>query len=375
MTLHALRFDAVNLGQGFPDFDGPDEIKEIAVRTLRDGHNQYVPMPGTRGLRRAVAEHQERFWGLRYDPETEITITNGATEAIHSAIQGLCDPGDEVVFFEPFYDSYRACVAMAGAVDRVVTLEHPGFAFDPERLEHAVGPRTRAILLNTPHNPTGKVFTRAELEHIAELARRHDLIVIADEVYEHLVFDGEHVPIASLDGMRERTVTISSAGKSFSFTGWKVGWACAPPELTRALRTAHQFIVFCNSGPLQPAIAAALRLGDDYFDSFLTRYRAQRDLLCAGLADAGFGVEPPAGTYFVLADFRPLGLGDDIPDDVTLCRVMPERVGVAAIPPTAFYVDKAAGSHLLRFAFCKSEPVLEEGLRRLRGLRAEKGAP
>ena len=364
MTLLAQRHDAVNLGQGFPNFDGPDTIREAAVRALHGPHNQYARAFGIPELNRAIAEHQQRFHGLDYDPDREITVMNGATEVIFASLQALCEVGDEVVVFEPFYDSYRASIAMAGAVERLVTLEAPDFAYDPQVLEASITAKTRAILLNTPHNPTGKVFSRQELEHVAQLAQEHDLLVISDEVYEHLVFDGEHLSIAALPGMRERTVVISSAGKTFSFTGWKVGWACAPPEITVALRTAHQFITFCNSAPLQPAVAEALGADDDFYRSFLDAYRERRDHLCDGLADVGFDVLVPAGTYFVLADIRPLGWDDD----VEFCRMLPEAVGVAAIPPTAFYVNKAAGRHLVRFAFCKTLDVLDAAVERLQRL-------
>jgi len=364
MTLLAQRHDAVNLGQGFPDFDGPDAVKDAAVAAIRDGHNQYCRTFGVPDLNRAIAAHQRRFYGLEYDPDAEVTVTNGATEAIFATLQALCEVGDEVVFFEPFYDSYRASVAMAGAVERLVTLRDPGFEVDFDALERMIGPKTRAVLLNTPHNPTGKVFRRHELERIAELCRRHDVVAISDEVYEHLVFDGEHVPLATLPGMRERTVTISSTGKTFSMTGWKIGYACAPPELSTAIRTAHQFITFCNSAPLQPAMAAALGADAAYFEGFLADYRRRRDRLCEGLAEVGFRVLVPAGTYFVLADIRPLGWDHD----VEFCRMLPEAVGVAAIPPTAFYVDKAAGRHLVRFAFCKTLELLDEGVWRLKKL-------
>ncbi len=383
MTLLAQRFDAVNLGQGFPDFDGPEEVKEAAVRAIRGGHNQYCRMTGLPELNSAVAAHQERFYGLSYDPDLEVTVTNGATEALFATFQALCEVGDEVIFFEPFYDSYRACVAAAGGVERLVTLRSPeggptqqggDFRYDFQELEQSITAKTRLLLLNTPHNPTGKVFSRSELEQIAELCRRHDLLAVADEVYEHLVFDGEHVSLASLPGMRERTITISSTGKTFSLTGWKIGWACAPEPLTAAVRTAHQFITFCNSAPLQPAMAQALAAGDDYYRRLETEYRERRDRLCRGLEEVGFGVLTPAGTYFVLADIRPLGYDHD----VEFCRMLPEKVGVAAVPPTAFYVDKAAGRHLVRFAFCKTLAVIDAAVERLRrwqeDRRTDKGA-
>ncbi len=376
MTLLAQRHGAVNLGQGFPNFDGPESIKEAAIRAIQGGHNQYCRMTGLPELNRAVAVHQERFYGLSYDPDREVTVTNGATEALYATFQALLEVGDEVIFFEPFYDSYRACVAAAGGVERLVTLRRPAgggptpigdFCYDPEALERAITAKTRVILINTPHNPSGKVFSRPELEHLAELCRRHDLLAVADEVYEHLVFDGEHVSLATLPGMRQRTITISSAGKTFSMTGWKIGWACAPAPLTAAVRTAHQFITFCNSAPLQPAMAEALGAGDDFYRQLESEYRERRDRLCLGLEDVGFGVQPPAGTYFVMADIRPLGYDDD----VEFCRMLPEKVGVAAIPPTAFYVDKAAGRHLVRFAFCKTLEVLDEAIDRLQQLKGD----
>ncbi|MEM6795783.1 MAG: pyridoxal phosphate-dependent aminotransferase [Acidobacteriota bacterium] len=364
MTRHAQRFDAVNLGQGFPDFDGPEVIRQAAEEALRGGFNQYAPMPGLPALRQAIAEHQRRFYGLEIDPDREVLVTHGATEGVFATLQALCEMGDEVVIFEPFYDSYRASIAMAGAVDRRYTLLAPDFALEPDRLERLITAKTRAILLNSPHNPTGKVFTREELETIARLARQHDLLVISDEVYEHLVFDGEHVPIATLPGMAERTVTVSSAGKTFSFTGWKVGWVIAPAAVIDAVRTAHQFITFSVASPFQPAVAKALALDDEFFRELLESYRSRRDFLCEGLRRVGFEVIEPAGSYFLVADIRPLGFRDD----VEFCRLLPELVGVAAIPPTAFYVDKKAGRHLARFAFCKQQAVLEEGLERLRRL-------
>lgn len=366
MTGLALEHGAVNLGQGFPDFEGPAFIKQAAIAAIEAGHNQYCRTHGLPELNAAIAEHQRRFWGLDYDPETEVTVYAGATEAIYASLAALCEVGDEVVVFEPYYDSYRASVAMAGARERLVTLRGPDFAFDPAELRAAFSAKTRAILVNTPHNPTGKVFSRAELELIAELCREHDVLAITDEVYEHLVFTGEHIPLASLPGMRERTVQISSAGKTFSFTGWKIGHSCAPPALTRALRTAHQFITFCNGTPFQHAMAAAFRAPDDYFTDFLAGYRARRDKLCEGLAEVGLEVLTPAGTYFVQTDIRPLGYGDD----VEFCRMLPARVGVAAIPTSAFYSRRETGKHLVRWAFCKTDAVLDEALRRLAKLRA-----
>lgn len=364
MTQLAVAHNAVNLGQGFPDFDGPDFVKEAAIAAIRAGHNQYTRSGGLLPFARAVATHQKRFYGLAYDAENEVTTYAGATEAIFSTLTALLDPGDQVIFFEPFYDSYPACVALAGATARVVTLRPPLFDYDPAALEAAIGPQTRAILLNTPNNPSGKVFSRAELAHIAELCRRHDLIAITDEVYEHLVFEGEHLPLATLPGMRERTVLISSTGKTFSFTGWKIGYTCAPPALTAALRTVHQFVTFCVSTPFQHAMAVALSAPDDYYRQFREEYRARRDRLCQGLTDAGLGALTPAGTYFAVADIRPLGFADD----VTFCRELPGRVGVAAIPSSAFFVNKDVGRHLVRFAFCKTDATLDAGIERLKKL-------
>jgi N-succinyldiaminopimelate aminotransferase len=365
MTALAQQYDAVNLGQGFPDFDGPEEVLDAAVDAIRAGHNQYAPGPGIPMLRAAIATHQRRFWDLDFDPDTEVTVTAGATEAICASLQALCETGDEVVVFEPYYDSYRASIAMAGATERVVTLRLPDFAYDAEDLEAAITPKTRLVLLNSPHNPTGKVFSRAELEHVAALCRTHDLLAVTDEVYEHLVFDDAHVPLAGLPGMRERTVTISSAGKTFSVTGWKIGWVCAPPDLTVAVRTAKQFMTFTNNTPGQHAVAVGLGLDDTYFDTYAAEYRARRDRLCTGLAEVGFAVHPPQGTYFVTADVRPLGYSDGL----ELCRELPAKTGVAAIPHQVFYVDPRRGLPLVRFAFCKTDAVLDEGIARLHALR------
>ncbi len=365
MTQLATAHNAINLGQGFPDFDGPDFVKEAAIAAIRAGHNQYSRSGGLLALARAVAAHQKRFYDLDYDAETEVTTYAGATEAIFSTLTALLDPGDEVIFFEPFYDSYPACVALAGAAARVVTLRPPNFDYDPVALERAVGPRTRVVLLNTPNNPSGKVFSRAELAHIADLCRRHHLIAVTDEVYEHLVFRGEHVPLSTFPGMRERTVLISSTGKTFSFTGWKIGYSCAPPALTAALRTVHQFVTFCVATPFQHAMAAALTAPDDYYRDFRREYQARRDRLGRGLAQAGFGVLEPAGTYFTLGDIRPLGADSD----VAFCRELPARVGVAAIPSSAFFVNKEVGRHLVRFAFCKTQATLDAGIERLKKLQ------
>jgi N-succinyldiaminopimelate aminotransferase len=366
MTQLAVAHRALNLGQGFPDFDGPDFVKEAAIAAVRAGHNQYCRSSGTLELARAIAEHQRRFYGLDYDPESEITVYSGATEAIAASLQALLDAGDEVVVFEPAYDSYLPALAMAGALPRVVALRPPEFALDPRALEAAIGPRTRALILNSPHNPTGKMFTRGELEKVAALAQRHDLLVVTDEVYEHIAFLGAHVPIATLPGMRARTISISSGGKTFSLTGWKIGWSCAPPALSAALRSAHQFVTFCTATPFQLAVATGLGADDSFYAQLASDYRARRERLCAGLTAAGFDVLPPAGTYFALADIRPLGFDDDL----AFCRMLPERVGVVAIPVSVFCLDNAPVKHLVRFAFCKRDDTLDEALRRLRGLRS-----
>lgn len=362
MSALAAATGSINLGQGFPDEDGPDAVKRAAVEAIEQGHNQYPPGIGVAELRRAVARHQQRFYGLTYDPDTEVLVTAGATEAIAAAVLALCEPGDEVVTFEPYYDSYAACVALACAGRRVVQLRPPDYAFDPDELRAAVTPRTRLVLLNSPHNPTGKVFTRDELQVVADVCLEHDLLAVTDEVYEHLVYDGEHVPLATLPGMRDRTVTISSGGKTFSFTGWKVGWVCAPPGLVAAVRTTKQFLTYVSGGPFQYAIAVGLDLGDDYYASFLAGMRERRDRLCAGLADAGFEVFVPQGTYFVTTDIRPLGERDGL----AFCRALPHRCGVVAVPNVVFYDDEAAGAPLVRWACCKRPEVLDEAVTRLK---------
>ncbi len=368
MSALAVKTGAINLGQGFPDTDGPEEIREAAVRALRDGRgNQYPPGPGVPELRTAVAAHQQRHYGLSYDPDTEVLVTAGATEAIAASLLALLEPGDEVIALEPYYDSYAACIAMAGGTRVPVTLHpHEGaFRLDLDELRDAVTDRTRLLLLNTPHNPTGTVLTRAELAAVAELALERDLLVVTDEVYEHLVFDtAEHVPLASFPGMRERTVTISSAGKTYSFTGWKVGWITAPPALVTAVRSAKQYLTYVASGPFQYAVAEALALPDSYLSGFRADMETRRNLLVSGLAEAGFDVYRPAGTYFVTTDIRPLGESDGF----AFCRDLPERAGVVAIPNAVFYDHREAGAPFVRFAFCKRTSVLEEAVRRLKTL-------
>jgi N-succinyldiaminopimelate aminotransferase len=364
MSALALDTGSVNLGQGFPDVDGPHEIAAAAAAAIMEGRgNQYPPGPGIPELRRAVADHQKRFYALDVDPDAEVLVTAGATEAIAAALIALMEPGDEAIAFEPYYDSYAACIAMAGGTRVPVTLRPPGFRPDLDALRAAITPRTRLILLNSPHNPTGAVFSRAELAQIAALACEHDLLVVSDEVYEHMVFEGEHVPIGSLPGMRERTVTISSAAKTFSFTGWKIGWVTATPELVTAVRTVKQFLTYVTGGPFQYAVAEALALPDAYYASVGADLRVKRDLLCPGLAEAGFEVYQPAGTFFVTTDIR--GLGEK--DGMEFCRELPRRAGVVAIPSSVFYDDQEAGRTQVRFAFCKKEEVLREALARLAG--------
>jgi N-succinyldiaminopimelate aminotransferase len=365
MSALAEATGSINLGQGFPDEDGPSEVREAAVAAIRAGVNQYPPGPGTADLRTAIAEHQDRFYGLTFDPDREVLVTAGATEAITAAVLALCEPGDEVLCFEPFYDSYTAAIALAGAERRTIGLQPPDWSFDPERLEQAVTPRTRLLLLNTPHNPTGKVFSDIELEAIADICRRRDLLAVTDEVYEHLVFDGQHRPLATFPEMGERTLTISSAGKTFSFTGWKIGWVTGRADLVAAVRTVKQFLTYVNGAPFQPAVATGLRLPDSFFAGAAWNLREKRDRLCAGLVAAGFSVHVPAATYFVMVDTGPLGYLDG----AQLCREMPHLVGVVAVPAAAFYSDPQAPTPLVRFAFCKKPEVLDEAASRLAGLR------
>ncbi|MEV6940714.1 pyridoxal phosphate-dependent aminotransferase [Streptomyces sp. NPDC051172] len=373
MSALAVQTGSINLGQGFPDTDGPEEVREAAVRALRDGRgNQYPPGPGVPELRTAIAAHQERRYGLAYDPDTEVLVTAGATEAIAATLLALLEPGDEVIALEPYYDSYAACIAMAGGTRVPVTLRphEDSFRLDLDELRAAVTDRTRLLLINTPHNPTGTVLSREELTAIAELAVERDLLVVTDEVYEHLVFDtAEHLPLATFPGMRDRTVTIGSAGKTFSFTGWKVGWVTAAPGLVSAVRSAKQFLTYVSSGPFQYAVAEALALPDSYFTAFREDMLAKRDLLAAGLADAGFKVFQPAGTYFITTDIRPLGtVLSEEGDGFAFCRALPERAGVVAIPNAVFYDHREAGAPFVRFAFCKQTEVLEEAAKRLKAL-------
>ncbi|HVT70757.1 MAG TPA: pyridoxal phosphate-dependent aminotransferase [Trebonia sp.] len=363
MSARAAATGSVNLGQGFPDVDGPPAIAQAAADAVMTGKgNQYPPATGIPELRQAVARHQRRFYGLDYDPETEILITAGATEAIAAAILAVCEPGDEVIAFEPYYDSYVANIAMAGATRVPLTLRAPDFRPDLAELESLVTGKTRLLLLNSPHNPTGMVLTRAETEAIARIAVDHDLLVITDEAYEHLTFDREHVPFATIDGMRGRLISVGSAGKTFSFTGWKVGWATGTPDLVGAVRTTKQFLTFVSSGPFQYAVARALDLPDSFYTEMAADLKAKRDLMAAGLRELGFGVYQPDGTYFITADISPLGERDA----TEFCLTLPDRAGVVAIPSAVFYDDHPdEGRTLVRFAFCKRPEVLKEALSRL----------
>lgn len=365
MSALAVRTGAVNLGQGFPDSDGPPDVIAAAVAALKGGANQYAPGPGVPALREAIARHQQRHYGLSLDPGREVVVTTGCTEGIAAAMLGLIDPGDEVVVLEPFYDSYLAMIEMCGGVRRPVTLHAPDFRLDPEALRAAIGPRTRAILLNSPHNPTGTVLTREELRAVADLAIEHDLVVITDEVYEHLVFDDAastegHVPLATLPGMWERTLSLSSAGKSYSFTGWKVGWATGPAPLVGAVLAAKQWLTFTSGSPLQPAVAHALDQEPDWPKALAHSLQRRRDTLVAGLAEVGLEARVPEGAYFTTTDIGHLGWEDGR----EFCLALPERAGVVAIPNQVFY-DSDAGRHLVRWAFCKEPGVIDEGVRRL----------
>jgi N-succinyldiaminopimelate aminotransferase len=365
MSALAVATGSLNLGQGFPDADGPEVIKQAAIQAIEAGFNQYPPLNGIGELRSAIASHQKRYNGLDFVPDTGILVTAGATEAIAASLLSLCEVGDEVVMFEPFYDCYAACTAMAGTQRHLVQLRAPDWSFDPEALENAITDRTRLILVNTPHNPTGKVFSRAELEVIAEASQRHDLIVVTDEVYEHLVYESPHVSLATLPGMADRTITISSAAKTFSVTGWKVGWACARPELIAAIRTAKQFLTFVNAAPFQHAIAVGLDVSDDYLVEYVRILRQKRDLLATGLAAAGFRVIPSHGTFFLTTDITPLSNEDGY----TFCLKLPERCGVVAIPSSVFYDDTDAGRPFVRWMFSRRREVLEEAVERLGRLR------
>jgi aspartate/methionine/tyrosine aminotransferase len=370
MSKLAADVGAVNLSQGFPDFDPPAWVRDAAKAAMDAGFNQYAVSHGMPRLRQALAAHAARHYGLTYDVNTEITVTSGCTEAIFDIMLALLNPGDEVVMFEPAYDSYGPSVLMAGGVPRYVRLHAPDWHFDPADLAAAITDRTRCLLLNTPHNPTGKVFTRAELAILAQAARDHDLLVITDEVYEHLVFPpAEHVPIATLPGMRERTVTLSSAGKTFSLTGWKIGWALAPPDLSDALRRVHQFVTFASATPFQEAIATALDTAEEsgYYATLLAEYTGRRDFLLQALEQAGLRTLSPQGSFFIMADIAPLGY----PDDLTFARFLTAEVGVACIPPSVFYASPVA-VQLARFCFAKRPTTLQTAADRLAAWRVRR---
>ena len=369
MSRLAVEHKAVNLGQGFPDFPGPDFVKEAAIQAIRADLNQYAVSHGTPNLRRSIAETWKRAYGREIDPETEVSVASGATELILDAILGLVNPGDEVIVFEPFYDSYLPDVLMAGGVPRFITLEAPDWHFDRQRLAHLFGPKTKLLLINTPHNPTGKMFSRDELGFIGSLCQQHDVIVLTDEVYDQIRFNGvEHVPIATLPGMWERTLTINSTGKTFSMTGWKVGYAVGPPALTQAVRATHQFVTFSTSTPFQEAMAIAMETAAQtgYYEQLRREYTARRDHLAAALAEAGLKTLPVQGAYFLLADVRGMGF----PDDVSFCRYLTSEIGVAAIPPSAFYADPVRAPLLARFCFAKREETLRAAAERLQRLRS-----
>lgn len=362
MSALAARTESINLGQGFPDVDGPPEVIARAVEALHGGHNQYAPGIGIPALRRAIARHQRRHYGLELDPDSQVVVTTGCTEGIAAALLGLVNPGDEIVVLEPYYDSYVAMIQMVGGVRRPVTLRAPDFRLDTDELRAAVGPRTRFLLINSPHNPTGTVLTRAEVQAVADVAIEHDLVVITDEVYEHLTYDEhEHIPLATLPGMFERTLTLSSAGKSYSFTGWKVGWATGPADLVGAVLAAKQWLTFTSGSPLQPAVAYALDESPDFPAALARDLQGRRDLLCEGLAMVGLDVRVPEGTYFAITDISSLGWSDGM----EFCLALPERAGVVAIPSQVFHDDLEAGRHLVRWAFCKQPELISEGLARL----------
>jgi N-succinyldiaminopimelate aminotransferase len=366
MSALALRTGAINLGQGFPDTDGPPSLLSDAAANIQGGINQYPPGIGIPELRSAVAEHQRPFYGLEVDPDA-VLVTTGATEAIASAVLAFCEPGDEVVTFQPYYDSYAATIALAGAELRAVPLRPPSFGFDPDELRAAFSARTRLVLVNTPHNPTGAVFDREQLTLIGELAAEHDAVIVTDEVYEHMTYDGRpHVPMATLPGLAERTLTISSVGKTFSVTGWKVGWVHGPGELVSAVRAVKQFLTYVSGAPFQPAIAAALGLPDSFYTGLAADLQRKRDLLSNGLREAGFTVFDTGGTYFVVTDVTALGFSDG----AEFCWSLPERIGVAAVPVSVFCADPDLGRSLVRFAFCKRDEVLTEAVSRLAALRS-----
>lgn len=368
MTALANQHGAVNLGQGFPDFPAPDFLKQAAQEAIAAEINQYAPSNGRPRLRAAIAQKMQTHYGRSVDPNSEILVTHGATEGIYATILGLINPGDEVIVFEPFYDSYVPAIQMAGGIPRFYTLRPPTWAIDPDLLASLFSAKTKLIIVNTPHNPTGKVYTLAELSLIADLCQKYDVLALVDEVYEHLVFNGRHTHFAALPNMAERTITLSSVGKTFSVTGWKVGWAVAPAPLIQAIFRVHQFLTFCGAAPLQEATAVALEASDDYYHIFLHDYTIRRTFLLNALENAGLQPLPPDGTYFVMVDIRNQGFAND----VAFCRYLTQEIGVAAIPPSAFYQNPADGATLARFAFCKSQATLEKAAERLQKLTSRR---
>jgi N-succinyldiaminopimelate aminotransferase len=363
MTALANQYGAVNLSQGFPDFDGPEEIRKRAAEAIVRGPNQYAPSAGIPALRQAVAEKMDRFYGIRVDPEREVTVTSGATEGLSATLLGLLEPEDEIILLEPAYDCYAPICALARANIRYVSLNLPDFSLPREELAAAFGPRTKAILVNNPQNPCAKVFTKEELEFIAELCVEHDVFAIGDEVYEHMAYDGRtHATLLSIPQLRDRAFVISSTAKTFSMTGWKIGYVIAAPELSRAVQMSHQFIIFCGQSGLQEAMAHAVKMPDSYYDQLLKNYTRRRDYLYNAMKELGFDVFLPEGTYYAVTDIRSLGYDDD----VEFCRMLPEKAGVAAIPCSAFWKDRSRGRELVRFCFCKKDETLEEAIKRLR---------
>lgn len=362
MSQLAIKHGAVNLGQGFPNFDGPEFVKAAAIQAINEAKNQYARGFGVPDLNSAVAERFKKDTGLSVDPEKEVTVTSGCTEAIAATMLGLINPGDEVILFAPFYDSYEATLSMAGAKIKAITLRPPDFAIPLDELKSAISKNTRAILMNTPHNPTGKMFSREELDVIASLCIENDVLVFSDEVYDKLAFEMDHVSIASLPGMYERTVTLNSLGKTFSLTGWKIGWAIAPPHLTWGVRQAHSFLTFATSTPMQYAAATALRAPESYYEELRKDYKAKKDILVEGLNEVGFKVFPSSGTYFVVVDHTPFGQKDDL----SFCEYLIKEVGVVAIPTSVFYLNPEEGKNLVRFTFCKDEDTLRAAVKRMK---------
>jgi N-succinyldiaminopimelate aminotransferase len=368
MTKMAVENNAINLSQGFPDFDGPEFIKEAACEAIRAGHNQYANTFGVPALRKAIAAKYKKFYGLDYDPDTEMSILAGATEAIFTTIISIINSGDEVIILEPYYDSYPVAVTMAGGVCRYITLEFPEFKVDFEKMESLINKKTRMIIINTPHNPSGKVFTRGELETIAKIAIKHDLIIMSDEVYEHITFDGvKHIPTATIEGLRDRTITISSTGKTFSMTGWKIGTVCAPAPICSAVRTAHQYVIFAVATPFQHAMIKGFEAPDSFYSELIEFYTKKRDMMAKTLIERGFDIVMPKGSYFIMADFTKFGYKND----VEFCKYLTSQIKVAAIPPTSFYNNKQYGEKLVRFAFCKKEETLAAAAERLAALKVK----